>query len=117
MIVDDVAADSMRRPCMREERVHIVSAVPDYGLFVLQLQNKSGRVFWNLNEEDLVDGFSRKSGTSVTLSNLPQGDVAGQLRLDGRDGETFNENVEVTLEDWLLRGVGLHVQIIRGKED
>lgn len=116
MVVDDVAADGMRRPCMREEGVHIVPAIPDNCLLVLEFQDESGGVFWNLDEEDLVDGFSRKSGSSVALGDLPQGDVASQFGLDGRDVETFNEDVEVALEDCLLRGVALHVQIIRAGE-
>lgn len=106
-IVHDVAADGMGGAGVVEEGVHVVPAVPNHLVLVLQFQDEAVRVLGHFDQEDLVDRFVRDRRSSAAFCDLSEGDVAGEFALGLGGVEGFNEDVEVALEDW-RRGVALH---------
>lgn len=99
---------------MREERVYIVSALSQRCAILFELSNETSRIFWNLDEEDFIDGSAWSIDFCFTGSISTEGEGTGGLLFTFCEGEVLDEDVKVASDFYWFSGLWffLHIQIL-----
>lgn len=107
VVVEDVALDGVRRSRVFEERSDVESTIAYEFITCFEFQGKTGGVFRNLDQENFIDGFARRSGGGVALGYKSKRQMAYNICLGGWDGDGLYSDVQISSDD-CLRLLFLH---------